>query len=216
MGKVAVCAAAVCAAAVCAGAVLVVRHRMKCSGRWSQAMAILKEFEEKCGTPLSKLRQVADAMTVEMHAGLASEGGSKLKMIISYVDNLPTGDEKGLFYALDLGGTNFRVLRVQLGGRDNHVVKQEFDEVSIPPNLMIGTSDGLFDFIAEALKKFVDTEGEDFHLPPDRQRELGFTFSFPVKQTSIASGALIKWTKGFSIEEAVNFNYLDSFTFCYL
>lgn len=203
MGKVAVCAAAVCAAAVCAGAVLVVRHRMKCSGRWSQAVAILKEFEEKCGTPLSKLRQVADAMTVEMHAGLASEGGSKLKMIISYVDNLPTGDEKGLFYALDLGGTNFRVLRVQLGGRDNHVVKQEFDEVSIPPNLMVGTSEGLFDFIAEALKKFVDTEGEDFHLPPDRQRELGFTFSFPVKQTSIASGALIKWTKGFSIEDVV-------------
>lgn len=84
-------AAVVCAAAVCAAAALVVRHRMKSSGRWARAMAILREFEEKCGTPNSKLRQVADAMTVEMHAGLASEGGSKLKMIISYVDNLPTG-----------------------------------------------------------------------------------------------------------------------------
>jgi hexokinase len=50
--------------------------------------------------------------------GLASEGGSKLKMLLSYVDNLPTGDKKGLFYALDLGGTNFRVLRVQLGGKE--------------------------------------------------------------------------------------------------
>jgi hexokinase len=37
------------------------------------------------------LKQVADAMGVEMHAGLASEGGSKLKMLISYVDNLPSG-----------------------------------------------------------------------------------------------------------------------------
>lgn len=54
-------------------------------------MGILKEFEEKCRTPIEKLKQVADAMTVEMHAGLASEGGSKLKMLISYVDNLPTG-----------------------------------------------------------------------------------------------------------------------------
>lgn len=54
-------------------------------------MAILKEFEEKSGTPLAKLRQVADAMDVEMHAGLASEGGSKLNMLISFVDNLPTG-----------------------------------------------------------------------------------------------------------------------------
>lgn len=50
-------------------------------------------------------------------------------------------DEKGLFYALDLGGTNFRVLRVQLGGKENRVVKQEFDEVSIPPDLMTGNSE---------------------------------------------------------------------------
>ena len=49
-------------------------------------------------------------------------------------------DETGLFYALDLGGTNFRVLRVQLGGKEGHVVKQEFEEVSIPPNLMVGRS----------------------------------------------------------------------------
>lgn len=50
-------------------------------------------------------------------------------------------DEKGLFYALDLGGTNFRVLRVQLGGKDERVGKQEFAEVSIPPHLMTGSSD---------------------------------------------------------------------------
>ena len=91
MGKATVCVAAVCAVAVCAGAAVVVRHRMRSSGRWAKAAAIVKELEEKCGTPIGKLRQVADAMAVEMHAGLASEGGSKLKMIISFVDNLPTG-----------------------------------------------------------------------------------------------------------------------------
>ncbi|XP_044471186.1 hexokinase-1-like isoform X2 [Mangifera indica] len=203
MGKVAVGAAVICAAAVCAAAALVVRHRMKCSGRWARAMAILKDMEEKCGTPTGKLRQVVDAMTVEMHAGLASEGGSKLKMLISYVDNLPTGDEKGLFYALDLGGTNFRVIRVLLGGKEGRVVKQEFEEVSIPPHLMTGSSDDLFDYIAAALAKFVATEGEGLHVSPGRQRELGFTFSFPVRQTSISSGNLIKWTKGFSIEDSV-------------
>ncbi|PQQ10653.1 hexokinase-1 [Prunus yedoensis var. nudiflora] len=212
MGKVAVGAAVVCAAAVCAAAALVVRHRMKSSGRWARAMAILREFEDKCGTPIGKLRQVADAMTVEMHAGLASEGGSKLKMLISYVDNLPTGDEQGLFYALDLGGTNFRVIRVQLGGKEKRVVKQEFDEVSIPPNLMTGTSEALFDFIAETLAKFVATEGEGFHPAPGRQRELGFTFSFPVWQTSIASGTLIKWTKGFNIEDAVEQDVVGELT----
>ncbi|XP_073262367.1 hexokinase-1 isoform X2 [Populus alba] len=204
MGKVAVGAAVVCAATVCAAAALVVRHRMRCSGRWARAMAILREFEENCGTPIGKLRQVADAMAVEMHAGLASEGGSKLKMLISYVDNLPSGEENGLFYALDLGGTNFRVIRVLLGGKDGGVVKQEFEEVSIPPHLMTGSSDALFGFIATALANFVATESEGLHPSPGRQRELGFTFSFPVRQTSIASGNLIKWTKGFLIDDVVN------------
>ncbi|KAL0374407.1 UNVERIFIED_CONTAM: Hexokinase-2 [Sesamum radiatum] len=211
MGKVAVAAAVVCTAAVCAAAVVVMRRQMKSSGKWAKADAILRELEEKCGTPTARLRQVADAMTVEMHAGLASEGGSKLKMLISYVDNLPTGDEKGLFYALDLGGTNFRVMRVQLGGKDG-ILKQEFDEVSIPPHLMVGSSHELFDFIAAALAKFVDTEGEDFHLPPGRQRELGFTFSFPVRQLSLASGTLIKWTKGFLIEDAVGEDVVGELT----
>jgi hexokinase len=49
-------------------------------------------------------------------------------------------DEKGLFYAVDLGGTNFRVLRVQLGGKEKRIVKQEYQEVAIPPELMQGTS----------------------------------------------------------------------------
>lgn len=91
MGKVAVTAAVIGGAAVCAAVALLVRHQLRNSRQCSRAAAILKEFEQKCGTPGSKLKQVADAMTVEMHAGLASEGGSKLKMLISYVDNLPTG-----------------------------------------------------------------------------------------------------------------------------
>lgn len=45
-----------------------------------------------------------------------------------------------MFYALDLGGTNFRVLRVQLGGKEGRVIKQEHDEISIPPHLMTGGS----------------------------------------------------------------------------
>ncbi|RAL37171.1 hypothetical protein DM860_004093 [Cuscuta australis] len=213
MGKVA--AAAVCAGAVCAvAAALVVRQRMKsCSGKWAKAMdLLLKELHDKCWTPAGKLRQVADAMVVEMHAGLASEGGSKLKMLITYVDNLPTGDEKGRFYALDLGGTNFRVMRVQLGGKGKGIVNREFQEVSIPPHLMAGSSsDALFDFIATTLAAFVqkEEEGDEFHLLPGRQRELGFTFSFPIRQTSIVSGTLIKWTKGFSIEETVGLDVVE-------
>jgi hexokinase len=49
-------------------------------------------------------------------------------------------NEEGVFYALDLGGTNFRVLRVQLAGKDRRVAKRESKEVSIPPHLMSGNA----------------------------------------------------------------------------
>lgn len=49
-------------------------------------------------------------------------------------------NEEGVFYALDLGGTNFRVLRVQLAGKDKRVVKRDSKEVSIPPHLMSGNA----------------------------------------------------------------------------
>ncbi|XP_057439887.1 hexokinase-1-like [Lotus japonicus] len=179
------------------------------SRKLARAMAILKEFEQECGTPIEKLRQLGDAMEAEMHAAGEGGGNSKLGMLMSYVDNLPTGDEEGLYYALDLGGTNFRVIRVHLGGKDKGVIGQEFEEVSIPPHLMSSSSHELFDFIAATLAKFVDSEPQGFH---GRQRELGFTFSFPVKQTSIASGNLIRWTKGFNIEDAVGADVVRELT----
>lgn len=91
MGKVAVATAVTCAAAACAVTALVVRQRMQSSVRWACVDAVMRELEERCATPIGKLRQLADAMAVEMHDGLGAEGGSKLKMLISYVDNLPTG-----------------------------------------------------------------------------------------------------------------------------
>lgn len=45
-----------------------------------------------------------------------------------------------MYYAVDLGGTNFRVLRVLLGGKQGRILKQEFEEVAIPSALMLGTS----------------------------------------------------------------------------
>ncbi|WJX30222.1 hexokinase A [Trifolium repens] len=210
---VAIGAAAVCAAAAAAlAAATVMGHRINGSDKWGQAEDIVKVFGEECRTPIEKLKKVAEAMVVEMHAGLASEGGSKLKMLISFVDNLPSGDEKGLFYALDLGGTNFRALRIQLGGKEKGVVNVEAEEVSIPPHLMTGSSHELFDFIATCLAKFVSSEPEEFRPLPGRKRELGFTFSFPVRQTSIASGTLIKWSKGFSIEDVVGEDIVGELT----
>ncbi len=51
-------------------------------------------------------------MLSEMDAGLASAGTSSLLMIPTHLTAAPTGRETGSFLAVDLGGTNFRVLKV--------------------------------------------------------------------------------------------------------
>ena len=62
----------------------------------------------------------------------------------------------------------------------------------------------LFDFIASSLKEFVERERDVPEHSLDITRKLGFTFSFPVKQTSVSSGTLLKWTKGFVIKDMVS------------
>ncbi|KAF9665630.1 hypothetical protein SADUNF_Sadunf16G0143000 [Salix dunnii] len=203
MGKVAVGVAVGVAVVACAVAGMVVGRRVGSRRKWKRVVRVLKELEEACETPVGRLRQVVDAMVVEMHAGLASEGGSKLKMLLTFVDHLPTGSEIGTYYALDLGGTNFRVLRIQLGGRRSSILSQDVERRPIPQHLMTSTSEDLFDFIASTLKQFVEKEESGSEPSPVRTRELGFTFSFPVKQSSLRSGILMKWTKGFAIEDMV-------------
>ncbi|XP_027361745.1 hexokinase-3-like [Abrus precatorius] len=203
MGRVVVGVAVSVAAVACAVAAVAVGRRMRSRRKWKKVVGMLRELEEECETSVGRLRQVVDAMAVEMHAGLASEGGSKLKMLLTFVNNLPNGTERGTYYALDLGVTNFRVLRVHLSGQQSSVLEYEVEQQPIPQHLMTSTSKDLFDFIASSLKDFVQKEGDDSELSLDRSRELGFTFSFPVKQISVSSGILVKWTEGFSIVDMV-------------
>ncbi|XP_068658964.1 hexokinase-3-like [Aristolochia californica] len=203
MGKLALGVTVGLAVVSCTIAGILVNRTARRRRKWSRVVRVLKEFEEGCSTSIGRLRQVVDGMTVEMHAGLASDGGSKLKMLLTFVENLPTGNERGIYYGLDLGGTNFRVLRVQLEGRRSPTLKHQVERQPVPQQLMTGSSEELFDFIASALEHFVSQESNDFESPDDQRQELGFTFSFPVKQTSVSSGVLIKWTKGFVIEDAV-------------
>lgn len=203
MGKLALGVAMGVAVAACSVAAVVVGRRVRSRRKWKRVVGVLRELEEACETPVARLRQIVDAMAVEMHAGLASEGGSKLRMLLTFVDKLPNGSERGTYYALDLGGTNFRVLRVKLGGQRSSILAQDVDTKPIPEHLMTGTSEELFDFLASSLQQFVEAEGNGSEPSHVRRRQLGFTFSFPVKQTSISSGILLKWTKGFAIEETV-------------
>lgn len=79
------------AVVTCAVAAVVVERRVRSWRKWKKVANVLRELEEGCDTRVERLRQVVDAMAVEMHAGLASEGGSKLKMLLTFIDKLPNG-----------------------------------------------------------------------------------------------------------------------------
>jgi hexokinase len=57
----------------------------------NQALGLLYEFQHAAATPLHVLRQIAEHMTFEMHAGLMTEGKSNLLMLPTFVENLPDG-----------------------------------------------------------------------------------------------------------------------------
>ncbi|KAJ3564058.1 hypothetical protein NPX13_g7977 [Xylaria arbuscula] len=152
----------------------------------------------------------------QMNEGLQKDGTS-LSQIPTYVTGVPNGTEKGLYMAVDLGGTNFRVCSVHLNG--DSTFDLTYNKVAIPKELMLAkTSKELFGFLAKQIELFLKEHHEEHFEAHQRRRksakpgeeyetedafQLGFTFSFPVQQLGINKGNLIRWTKGFDIHDAV-------------
>lgn len=72
--------------------------------------------------------------------------------------------EEGLYLALDLGGTNFRLLLLELA--HGVPVRTELKMYQISPDLRVGSAIFLFDFLAECISDFVMLQGlQDVKLP---------------------------------------------------
>lgn len=151
-----------------------------------------------------KLTEVMTKYEREIRKGLSesTHSSSEVKCFVTYVQNLPNGTERGQFLALDLGGTNFRVLLIHLKGEEKYEFQSKI--YAIPNHIMVGSGTELFDHIAKCLAEFaVDMKIQDKVLP------LGFTFSFPCQQVGLTKGLLIKWTKGFNCAGVVNADVVD-------
>ncbi|XP_067657628.1 hexokinase-4-like isoform X2 [Haliotis asinina] len=137
---------------------------------------------------------VMEKMLDNFNQGLGKDthNNAKVKMFQTYVRSVPDGTEEGEFLALDLGGTNFRVLLISLKGQE---VNMESKIYLIPQQIMLGTGTQLFDHIADCIFKFMKE-----HQLLDKVLPLGFTFSFPCRQVGLAHAILTTWTKGFKCE----------------
>ncbi|KAL4805818.1 hexokinase-domain-containing protein [Aspergillus unguis] len=171
-----------------------------------EAVRIAQQFEY---SPDEVQRGVKEYIR-EIDEGLSQEG-STLSQIPTFVTSVPNGTEKGLYLAVDLGGTNFRVCSIDLHG--NHTFSLTQSKIMIPREMMTsGSSKELFLFLARQIESFLRIHHNE-HFEAHLKRkiaareedlfDLGFTFSFPVRQLGINKGTLIRWTKGFDIPDAV-------------
>lgn len=142
-------------------------------------------------------KELMSRLLADLNKGLGKKthADSIVKCFVTYVQDLPNGKERGKFLALDLGGTNFRVLLIEL---DGHLFDMKSKIYAIPKNIMLGSGEQLFDHIAECLANFMKEHGVQKELLP-----LGFTFSFPLNQMGLTRGLLERWTKGFNCSGVV-------------
>ncbi|XP_001945605.1 hexokinase type 2-like [Acyrthosiphon pisum] len=146
-----------------------------------------------------QLLKLMDFLDEDVRNGLGIETNpsSVVKCFSTYVQDLPNGTERGTFLALDLGGTNFRVLSITFGeNRHCHMDSKIF---KVPSHIQTGSGNDLFNHIAKCLAEFI----KKYKLDTETVLPLGFTFSFPLQQTGLTNGYLISWTKGFACADVI-------------
>ncbi|KAG5880593.1 hypothetical protein JTB14_002399 [Gonioctena quinquepunctata] len=165
--------------------------------RLVQATPLIRDRCRELILDNDKLHKIMEIFLDNVHRGLKKETHPTaiVKCFPTYVQDLPNGTENGKFLALDLGGTNFRVLLIELSGEHFEMKSKIF---AIPQHIMLGSGEQLFDHIAECLAIFVKEE-----QVADQKLPLGFTFSFPLSQEGLTIGYLERWTKGFNCSNVV-------------
>lgn len=106
-----------------------------------------------------------------------------LSMLPSYNHTLPTGDERGTYLALDVGGSTFRVALVELNGKElgdgsMKIVKMMSYKVDESVRGLKGRD--FFDWMAERIERTLEEPEVRAHHGSDIL-PMGLAWSFPIK-----------------------------------
>ncbi|KAF6256737.1 hexokinase [Scenedesmus sp. NREL 46B-D3] len=171
---------------------------------YKEQCALFKEYEATMLPPRSEIQALEDDILKQMQTGMEKANGSQILMLPTYVVKLPTGEETGACYAIDIGGTNFRVVYYKLSDKRGVIEEQTMKQVAIPKPVYTGSCNQLFDFLAEQLADFIkEQETKQQGAADAAVPVVGFCFSFAVEQHALNSGKLMGWTKGFDVDGVV-------------
>ncbi|KAM3419667.1 Phosphotransferase [Cercospora zeina] len=163
----------------------------------------LRQIEEAFLIDASKLKQIVARFEEELDEGLQRDG-QNIPMNVTWVMGWPSGQEKGSYLTLDLGGTNLRVCWIELHGRE-HDIDVTQDQYQIADDIKTGDAEQLWSYVAEMSLKINTRLRTTSRLATlsncghDKPIPFGFTFSYPASQQYVDHGILQTWTKGLDI-----------------
>ncbi|ORM42066.1 Hexokinase [Babesia sp. Xinjiang] len=171
----------------------------------------LEQIVGQLDVPIRFLKDVAQTFYAELVNGLMAHRRHRnlwlpnecsFKMLDSYITHLPTGNEKGCYYAIDFGGSNLRVVRINVTGKGTmERIQSTFSlrhATALRPKGLLdrtATATELFDHFAKNVGKLMQESGDA--KDSTQTFPIGFTFSFPCTMLSRRNAILLDWTKGF-------------------
>lgn len=129
-----------------------------------------------------------------------------ISMLPSYQHELPTGEERGDFLALDVGGSTFRIALVKLkggseGGGGGSTQIMRICAFAIDRDVRNLKGQEFFDWMAQRIGDII-AEYNSVEWT-EKTLAMGLAWSFPVEQTSQTSGKILPMGKGFRATDGV-------------
>ena len=155
----------------------------------SPVSRLLDGYRDRTQVSLKTMVKVKHAILDQMQRGLSGKRGGLL-MLPSFVDAFPSSlvvsDREACYFAIDLGGTGLKIVRIQVrGGKLTDVEKREW---AIPDECYETDNGRLMAWIVECFSGFTG-----FKRPV-----IGFCYSFACRQDNLDHGEQILWTKRFT------------------
>jgi len=157
------------------------------------------------------LVDIVDRFRSEMKKGLSGRFSS-LAMLPTFVSN-PCGEEKGSFLAIDLGGSNLRILLVNLFGHKKRpkVIIETYPLRATKKEQRVGldydytktNAQSFFGALAHFTRIFLE-KYKRYIAKHKLPLPLGFTFSFPVKKRTIDEALVLRMAKEFRIPDIID------------
>ncbi|KAF9325030.1 hexokinase A [Linnemannia elongata] len=151
-----------------------------------------------------QVQKIVDGMTQEFIEGLSTTDPKNITQQPSFITRLPTGEETGLYLAIDMGGTNLRTAAVHLLGDGKVGVTMEKHEIT--QELKTGTGEAMFDWIADCTASLLKTVAVDMG---NADLHMGVTFSFALHQTAVNRGKVLAMGKGFDLSDVMGKDLKD-------